>query len=76
MFFGWFNQSMFIFVLYTNTRLDMLMFEEGEQSMDSQRHAYFHDRQNISLVQIDGVWFYKYVSHFSLFLDGFDGFSR
>ena len=33
--------------------LDILMFDHSEQSMDSHRQAYFHDRPNISLVQID-----------------------
>ena len=33
--------------------LDMLLFDHSEQFMDSQRQAYFHDRPNILLVQID-----------------------
>ena len=31
----------------------MLLFRHSEQSMESHRQAYFHDRPNISLVQID-----------------------
>ena len=31
----------------------MLLFDHSEQSMESHRQAYFHDRPNISLVQID-----------------------
>ena len=33
--------------------LDMLLFDHSEQSMDSHRQAYFHDRPNISLVKIN-----------------------
>ena len=33
--------------------LDMQVFDHSEQSMDSHRQAYFHDRPNISLVLID-----------------------
>ena len=47
------NQSIFISGLYTNMLLDMLLFDHSEQSMDSHRQAYFHDRPNISLVKIN-----------------------
>ena len=43
------NQSIFISGLYTY----MLMFYHSEQSMDSHRQAYFHDRPNILSVQIN-----------------------
>ena len=33
--------------------LDMLLFDHSEQSMDSHRQAYFHDRPNILSVQIN-----------------------
>ena len=33
--------------------LDMLLFDHSEQSMESHRQAYFHDRPNILSVQIN-----------------------
>ena len=47
------NQSIIIPGLHTYMLLDVLLFGHSEQSMDSHRQAYFHDRPNVLLIQID-----------------------